>query len=454
MGNNRSRTVPTFCPQLLPEEQAEISRLFNILSPQRSDSGSDAAPRYFLLKALQGHVGEALPPEMVMLLYTGMRRSEPVGSGDGISREQLLNFLAHLLKGVAEERGLLLLRMISDTPGPISAAEVQKFAELLVDSVAQVLTHRQELRGWTRPKALDSTPRFRELVTQLLSELKLQDGRKLQGPQQLDGLCDQAALEDWVFRAPLVGTFLSLLVYGALLRRRWTPGPAPLVPKRQVEPGQDFASLLDVMSVIFINSHLPPQWRHRWHLLFASDLHGCSFAHLCRRITHRGPCLLLLQDHDGHVFGGFSSCSWEVKPQFQGDASCFLFSVSPHMAVYPCTGSNNHYMYLNRGQQTIPNGLGMGGQHHYFGLWIDEDFGKGHSKAKPTCTTYNSPQLSGHEDFCFDRMEVWAVGNNLSVLSTNSSKSILDVDPEAQALLQISGRSFHSQEVWEPPENA
>ena len=54
---------------------------------------------------------------------------------------------------------------------------------------------------------------------------------------------------------------------------------------------------------------------------------------------------------------------------------------------------------------------GMGGQHNYFGLWVDVDFGKGHSKAKPTCTTYSSPQLSAQEDFRFEKMEVWAVGD-------------------------------------------
>lgn len=54
---------------------------------------------------------------------------------------------------------------------------------------------------------------------------------------------------------------------------------------------------------------------------------------------------------------------------------------------------------------------GMGGQHNYFGLWIDVDFGKGHSKAKPTCTTYNSPQLSAKENFRFEKLEVWAVGD-------------------------------------------
>lgn len=52
----------------------------------------------------------------------------------------------------------------------------------------------------------------------------------------------------------------------------------------------------------------------------------------------------------------------------------------------------------------------MGGQHGYFGLWLDFDFGHGHSRARPRCTTYGSPQLSGDEDFKLDTVEVWGVG--------------------------------------------
>ena len=52
----------------------------------------------------------------------------------------------------------------------------------------------------------------------------------------------------------------------------------------------------------------------------------------------------------------------------------------------------------------------MGGQHGYFGLWLDSDFGRGHSRARPRCTTYGSPQLSGEEDFILDHLEIWAVG--------------------------------------------
>ncbi|KAB1273867.1 TLD domain-containing protein 1 [Camelus dromedarius] len=389
---------------------------------------------------------------MVTRLFEGMRRVDLMGKVKGpsenVSQEQFTVSMSHLLKGNSEEKSLVIMKMISATEGPVKAREVQKvtghnrnmingkivvfkFTEDLVGSLVHVLNYRQELRGWTQKQALD--------------------GEKLLGPEQLAHDCDRAVIEDWVFRTPHVAVFLSVVIHRGFLLHL-SLDLATLIPERQVDLGREFASILDVLSVVYINSHLPGEWRHRWRLLFASELHGHSFAQLCGLITHRGPCVMLLEDRDSHVFGGFASCSWEVKPQFQGDDRCFLFSIFPRMAVYTCTGYNDHYMYLNHGQQTIPNGLGMGGQHSYFGLWIDFDFGKGHSKAKPTCTTYNSPQLSAQEDFRFERMEVWAVGDALVTQPAKSSKSILDVDLEAQSLLEISGRSRHSEGLREVPE--
>lgn len=47
----------------------------------------------------------------------------------------------------------------------------------------------------------------------------------------------------------------------------------------------------------------------------------------------------------------------------------------------------------------------MGGQLGYEGLWIDEDFIHGRSRAGPVCTTYQSPQLSYNEDFTIEEVE-------------------------------------------------
>nr|KAF6407455.1 MTOR associated protein, eak-7-like protein [Molossus molossus] len=443
MGNGRSHLGQRVCSQFLPAEQDEVDRLFDALS---SKSSSNTSPRSFSLKALKSHTGEALPPEMVTRLYDGMRRIDLTGQAKGpsesVTQEQFTVSMSHLLKGNSKDKSLMILKMISATDGPVKAREIQKFTEDLVGSVVHVLTHRQELRGWSPKKAPGAPSRVQVLAAQLLSEMKLADGKKVLGPQQLDCECDQAVIEDWVFRAHLVATFLSVVIHRGFFLHL-SLDLATLVPERRVDQGQEFDSVLDILSVIYINSHLPREQQPCWHLLFSSELHGHSFSQLCGRIPRRGPCVLLLEDHDGHVFGGFASCSWEIKPQFQGDNRCFLFSISPSMAVYTCTGYNDHYMYLNQGQQTIPNGLGMGGQHDYFGLWVDVDFGRGHSKAKPTCTTYNSPQLSAQEDFRFEKMEVWAA---------KSGKSILDVDPEAQALLEISGRSRHSEGLRQVPD--
>ncbi|XP_019720860.1 TLD domain-containing protein 1-like [Hippocampus comes] len=113
-------------------------------------------------------------------------------------------------------------------------------------------------------------------------------------------------------------------------------------------------------------------------------------------------------------------------------------------------------MYLNQKQQTMPNGLGMGGQHSYFGLWLDSDFGHGHSRAWPKCTTFGSPQLSGDEDFILDSMEVWAVGKPHEPEEVDESEgkgSVLDRDPEVQAIMEMTGKKLHSQGLREPDED-
>ncbi|XP_012586126.1 PREDICTED: TLD domain-containing protein 1 isoform X1 [Condylura cristata] len=354
---------------------------FPMILPPPSPALSPVCPH-------QRHVGKALPPEMVTRLYNGMKALDLPGKGqrpsDGISREQFTVSMSHLLKGSSEEKSLVVLKMISATEEPVKAGEVQKFAQDLVGAVVHVLHHRKLLRGWEGQAVPDANPRIRELAAQLLSEVKLQGGRKPAGPQWQDCACDRAVVEDWVFRVPHVASFLSVVIHRGLALMPSSLDLATLVPQRQVAQGREFESLLDVPSLVYINSHLPAELRHRWRLLFASELHGHSFAQLLGHIVHQGPCVTLLEDHDGHVFGGFASCSWEVKPQFQGDSRCFLFSISPQMAVFTHTGYNNHFMYLNHGQQTIPNGLAKNG------------------------------------------------------------KSILDVDPEAQALLEISGRTLHS----------
>ncbi|NWX86153.1 TLDC1 protein, partial [Nothoprocta ornata] len=466
MGNAESSTYHNHLSRFLPEEQTDIDGVFDTLSGSRGTAGAKngkAVKKTVSLTALQARksiIYEALPEQMTVQLYNGMKSIDLSGKSSGpreqIAKEQFVIFMSNLLKGNADEKITIIMRMISKAEGPVKGKQIQEFTEHLIMSLVHVLNYRKELKGWNLENTRDYASGVKALASQLLSELKLADGKKPVGHQLLEATFDQNVIEDWVYRVPQISAFLSVVIRQGFQVLHSTPDQATdivnLIPGCKGIKGRGLTSLFDIPSIIYINSHLPTELQHKWQLLFSSRVHGESFSQLCGHIVNKGSCIIILKDLDGFIFGGFASQSWEVLFLFAGDNKCFLFSVFPSLAVYTCTGYNDHYMYLNHGQQTMPNGLGMGGQHDYFGLWIDSDYGKGHSKAKPRCTTYNSPQLSAKEHFTLDAMEVWAVGD-IPESAVLKSKSILDVDPEAQALLEMTGKTRQSEGLREPVED-
>lgn len=67
---------------------------------------------------------------MVTRLYHGMGRVKPTAGAHGsirsISREQFTAFLSQLLRGSYEEKGLVVMNMISAAEGPVRTRDVQK----------------------------------------------------------------------------------------------------------------------------------------------------------------------------------------------------------------------------------------------------------------------------------------------------------------------------------------
>ncbi|XP_048828320.1 MTOR-associated protein MEAK7 isoform X2 [Brienomyrus brachyistius] len=439
MGNAESVVAQKRLARFRPDERPVIEKVFDRLQ----EAGS--AGKVLTLDALKRSVRDAAPTAMTARLFRSMRSVDtgvPAADGGGVTREQMLVFLADVLRGTAEERAPLVVAMAGVSQGcAVTVTQIREFLEDLISAVVQCLIHRGQLQGWKPDRMEDSDRGVKLLAEQLCSELKCTD-------QQV---CDIPCLENWLFRTsvPLYLEFLSMEALGICLPSR---PPLVLLPPCQDVPWRELRSILDLPLLLFLAPQLPDTKGAPWRLLFSSRLHGESFTRLLRGCTGQGPSLLLIRDTDGYTFGGFASQSWDTRPQFQGDSCCFLFSVSPSLRVYTCTGYNQHYMYLNHSQQTMPNGLGMGGQHDYFGLWLDSDYGKGHSRARPRCTTYGSPQLSGQENFTLDALEVWGVGEPPENQQTQVKRSILDADPEAQVMMEMAGKTRHSQGLREPEE--
>eukprot|EP00095_Tigriopus_kingsejongensis_P010338 maker-scaffold525_size146620-snap-gene-0.13 protein:Tk10338 transcript:maker-scaffold525_size146620-snap-gene-0.13-mRNA-1 annotation:"tld domain-containing protein kiaa1609 homolog" len=262
-----------------------------------------------------------------------------------------------------------------------------------------------------------------------------------------DILLDCDMIERWlVMTCPLFdGILLFILAnsFGVSLNSSAGMKRPPLVPKKGIQFKSN--TWLRPQEVIFLNSNLPGDLRDLWRPLFNSRIHGESFSKLSAAILKKGPTLLIVWEKNGNCFGGYASTSWTLNPKFVGDNTCFLFSLTPKMFHYEATRFNTNYMYMNLKQKTMANGLGMGGQMDFFGLWIDSEYGKG--RCAPSCSSYSSPQLSKEEHFHIDHLEVWGVGEEPADLDEENTRSVLDVNPETQAVMEMMGKTFVSKDL-------
>ncbi|XP_054748961.2 MTOR-associated protein MEAK7-like [Lytechinus pictus] len=453
-----------------PEEQEELQTVFERIcrsNPQQTDGQGQAT---FSKEQFMSCLGEILSESTTERLYNEMLQVQGVISSiKSISQEAFVIALAKLLKGTMEETSLMVCRLAANMADRITKEHLSKFITDILSSYEKALKAADKMGGWNIKADADSKQRFVQFTLQGMDEAE-------------GGYLSVDQVQSWlektrVFYSLFTDVFQVCFHPGNTMLREDSMSSAaayvdeaetitddiihhvPTLPLCKDAPWSKFTTLLDLPSLLTINYHLPHELRREWRFLYSSSIHGSSFSTFLAHIQNKGPSVIIVKDTDGRVFGGFGSESWQIGPNFIGNTHCFLFSLTSDLGVYETTGHNDHYMYLNIDQQTMPNGLGMGGQFEYFGLWIDQDYGKGHSKAKPKCTTYDSPQLSGSENFVIDCIEVWAVGPLPKKKAEDDEddegrKSILDKDPEATALLELVGKSRKSEGLREVDDDA
>ncbi|KAJ1975540.1 hypothetical protein H4R34_004300 [Dimargaris verticillata] len=279
------------------------------------------------------------------------------------------------------------------------------------------------------------------------------------------GKIDVQRFRAWLIKNTMFRVMLDLALERALFTpldpsAPLLPYPKPIATQRlatnMLAPRQTGKSqLLTPGDRWALNDALPSDCRQQWDLVFASDLDGKSWNTFVQRLTRSGATLIVIREQGSdYVFGGFASDDWDFKPDFYGHSSNFLFTTRPQLRVFPTSGINHHYQYLNQGTKTLPNGLGMGGQFDYCGLWIDPDFEGGHSCAGPLCSTYSSPQLSKSQQFRIRSVEVWQVrpspAGSDDEYGGRPKRSAMDAHPDAVALLEMADRKMYASTVRDP----
>ncbi|KAI8759260.1 MTOR-associated protein meak7 [Biomphalaria glabrata] len=327
--------------------------------------------------------------------------------------QHFASHLGQLLKGSIADLARTCVFLASSSQNSVSAQDLVKLVTSFLHSYEKLLSaHCTAYQSWIFADAFNSHD---QLAVSLLKDLLKSGESNSENSHHTGGVTlTEEAVEGWLNKCSLFSLIMKQVFHGAFQFYQQEPHQItflPRVPQVRDTNWSRFKTMLDFPTVLFLNFALNAELQSQWKLVFSNSLHGNSFSQLLQHIRNKGPSFIVIKDKDGHVFGGFASVSWEINPKFTGNSSCFLFKVKPFFQIYTSTGYNANFMYLNHQVQTLPNGLGMGGQFEYFGFWIDQSFDRGHSKAGARGnTTFGSPQLSAHTEFQVDCIEVWAVG--------------------------------------------
>jgi len=193
--------------------------------------------------------------------------------------------------------------------------------------------------------------------------------------------------------------------------------------------------LLTEARLLALRQHLPVITRlaTSWRLVYTPRVHGVSLRTFYRQCqAWPGETLVLMEDAEGAVFGGFASHTWRASrnPHY-GVPECFVFSCSQGesegmedcgLTIYPWTGHNQCFLHADL------NGFSMGGGRSSatssvasgFAFWLGEDFLHGTSEASSTFG--NKGPLASAPEFILRTFECWSFDHGAAASTTASSK--------------------------------
>ncbi|PVU92492.1 hypothetical protein BB561_003799 [Smittium simulii] len=221
---------------------------------------------------------------------------------------------------------------------------------------------------------------------------------------------------------------------------------------------------LDPYAAWCIQSKLEKQHKSQWSLIYCNPINGNSWNSFKSAIENKGHLLFIIsQKSSPNIFGVYVESPIIKSPKWHGSSKNFFFKVdysfdflqnkdsatnAPAVQIFSTTGINSNFQYFNYGTTTLPNGLGFGGQHDFFGLWIDSSFTSGHSFQ--TATYLNKSPLSNKTEFEIQNISIYSLSKNTQVsLESSNNISAVSRNPEAVALLEMSNKEIYSKDFAE-----
>ncbi|XP_069676383.1 MTOR-associated protein MEAK7 [Periplaneta americana] len=435
MGNNKGKIAENEEDELSHDERQHVHKLFKSIFHTQEDERHK--------ENLTKHWGDQMDKRL-LALFEGYVLED--NSGEAVAYDKFKSLYINLAVHPSDEKATFVIQLLkSSKQKSPTYDDIVEYVESVISSYVTVLTVRNNivLKSW-KMLGMESTDERQKLMAEALCRDLKEKGSIEDNFGEWFGFCSQfhkmqVSCLQYLYNIPQ-----KQVAYAKDMADHCLFPKCFGVHQRHTK---NFPSIMKLSDVLFLNSFLPAALQMEWRFCFSTELHGLSFSKMLGLIINQGPCIIILRDKSNHVFGGFASDNFILSPEFHGDSSSFLFQLCPEMRICESTGYNNHYQYLNVQQQTMPNGLAMGGQFDYCGIWIDAEFGKGH--CSESCTTFkNYTMLSGTKHFDIEQLEVWAVGPEPEKEELEDApRTIREREVEAKAVLELAGRKMYSEDL-------
>ncbi|CAJ0920104.1 unnamed protein product [Ranitomeya imitator] len=191
-----------------PEERAQIEKSFDNLSrnPSKKCVG---------LTTFQDSLASSLPASMSQRIFHGMQSVDVSGApaAPEVTREQHAVFIIELLRGTAEEKSALIAPMIgADNSGKVTGPRVQQFLEDLIGAAVHVLHQQNALSGWSLENTRDCNSGGPHAGDAADVTVTGASGGPPLVSAELSSSFSRAAIEDWLYKVPMVSALLRVVV--------------------------------------------------------------------------------------------------------------------------------------------------------------------------------------------------------------------------------------------------
>ena len=190
----------------------------------------------------------------------------------------------------------------------------------------------------------------------------------------------------------------------------------PKVPLLEAPVLEEASTSLGEEHISRLRAALPVSHRlQAWRKLYGFERDGCSLKTLFRCLSpephtgrSQGPCILVVEDLHGAVFGAYASHPWLPKEHMFGAGTTFLFTFVPEFKVFKWSRQND--LFLGARTSTTKNAsrvkghISVGGGGKGPGIWLSEDLIWG---ASHCCDTFRNRCLASAEEFKVKNIEVW-----------------------------------------------